>query len=278
MSLVVKSLASGSSANSILITYRDAEYSMALLVDAGLSMRSLARYLKDNGVDPCDLSGIVLTHEHFDHAKSAHAFSKKYDIPIIANRKTLNKVYSGKSETLHAELPCGKHWSDGPLTIETFNVRHDAADPVGVNVYCKGHRSPQSKVSVLVDLGSIDSTVRRATAGADLLVIEANHDVYRLNAGPYPGGLKSRILSERGHLSNESAVELIVEHLLEKGPCAFWLAHLSKVNNLPKRALNYARATVKMHTSCPFAIEVALRDKPSAVWSPGKTALQLEMF
>jgi phosphoribosyl 1,2-cyclic phosphodiesterase len=278
MSLTVKSLASGSSGNALLVTYKDCDYSMALLVDAGLSMRSLVKYLRNENVNPEDLSGIVLTHEHHDHCQSAHAFSRKFDVPIVANRKTLDRVYNGKSETLHAVLPTGDQWSDGPLTVETFRVRHDAAEPVGINVFCKARRRTIHKVTVMVDIGSIDDTVRKACSGADLFVLEANHDVYRLNAGPYPAGLKSRILSDKGHLSNESAVELMTEHLIEKGPCAFWLAHLSKVNNLPKLAVNYARATLKLQTSCPFTVDVALRDKPSVSWSPGKSALQLGLF
>jgi phosphoribosyl 1,2-cyclic phosphodiesterase len=278
MALVVKSLASGSSGNALLVRYQDSNYSLALLIDAGLSVRSLVKYLGDDNLHPSNLSGIVLTHEHHDHAQSAHALSRKFDIPIIANRKTLNRVYNGKEETLHAVVPTGSRWSDGPLTVETFAVRHDAVEPVGVNIYCKPTRTSVHKISCLTDLGSIDDTVRRATAGADLMVIEANHDVYRLSAGPYPAGLKSRILSDHGHLSNESAVSLMTAHLRDKGPCAFWLAHLSKVNNLPKLAANYARATLKLESTCPFTLEVALRDKPSVVWSPGKTALQLGLF
>jgi phosphoribosyl 1,2-cyclic phosphodiesterase len=278
MSLVVKSLASGSSANSLLVTYRDSHYSMALLIDAGLSVRALVKFLGEERIEPGDLSGIVLTHEHHDHARSAHSLSRKFDIPIIANRKTLNRIYNGKVETLHADLPTGNRWSDGPLTVETFRVRHDAAEPVGVNVYCKGPRSAVHKISYATDLGSIDDSVRRATAGADLLVLEANHDVYRLKGGPYPDSLKSRILSDHGHLSNETAVQLMAEHLERQGPCAFWLAHLSKVNNLPKLAKNYAIATLKMRSTCPFTLDVALRDKPSATWSPGRTPLQLGLF
>ncbi len=274
----VKSLASGSSGNSLLVTCTDSDYNLALLIDAGLSLRSLVKYLRAEGVEPGDLSGIVLTHEHHDHSQSAHALSRRFDVPIIANHKTLNRIYSGKEETLHAPLPIGERWTEGPLTVETFHVRHNAVEPVGINLYCNIGRHLGHKVSYMTDLGSIDQTVQQATAGADLIVIEANHDVYRLNAGPYPAGLKSRILSDSGHLSNETAVDFMAEHLINKGPCTFWLAHLSKVNNLPKLATNYARATLKLRTSCPFTLDVALRDKPSAAWSPGKTALQLGLF
>jgi phosphoribosyl 1,2-cyclic phosphodiesterase len=152
-------------------------------------------------------------------------------------------------------------------------VPHDAAEAVGVNLFGGGY-----KASLLTDLGSVTPSIQRAVRGADLLICETNHDVYRLTTGPYPDLLKRRILSDRGHLSNEVAVGFMVEHLLDKGPCTFWLAHLSKVNNLPKLALNYARATLKLEGRSPFVIDVALRDRPSAVWNPGRTPVQLNLF
>jgi len=124
----------------------------------------------------------------------------------------------------------------------------------------------------------VTSQLLAAVRGSDLLVVEMNHCVHRLNSGPYPDFLKRRILSNSGHLSNETAVGFMVEHVSEKGPCSIWLAHLSKVNNRPKIALNYARATLKLETTCPFVIDVAHRDRPSVCWAPGRSNLQLNLF
>ena len=120
--------------------------------------------------------------------------------------------------------------------------------------------------------------MRRAIRGAHLLVLEANHDVYRLKAGEYPGYLKARILGDHGHLSNEAAVGLLCEHALRHGPHTVWLAHLSKENNTPKLALGYAKATVALETGCPVVFDVAKRDKPSAFWTPGRSPLQLRLI
>jgi phosphoribosyl 1,2-cyclic phosphodiesterase len=273
MSFRVQALASGSSGNAMLVTHSSVGETTALLIDAGTGLRELVASLQAHGVSPTSIAGILVTHEHTDHVRSAHAFSRKYGAPLVANRRTLSAVYAGKPETPHHELPTGFRWSAGEIEAETFPVPHDAAEPVGVNIHCLGH-----KCSQITDAGSVTSEMRRAIRKADLLILETNHDVHRLRAGPYPDILKRRILSDTGHLSNETAVGLMIDHLMDKGPCTLWLAHLSKVNNLPRLALNYAKATLKLETRCPFVMDIALRDRPSATWSPGLKPLQLNLF
>ena len=268
---IVHALASGSSGNSTLVIAGGTSF----LIDAGIGVRALASSLAPYGLVPSDLSGIVITHEHSDHALSAYALSKRHGVPLIANEKTLRAIYKRQAETSHVILPVGDRWTIGDCAVETFSTPHDAADPVGINVH---YKPGGDKVSYLTDLGHINDTIRRAIRGANLLVLEANHDVYRLKAGDYPGYLKARILGDRGHLSNEAAVGLLCEHALSHGPHTVWLAHLSKENNTPKLALGYAKATVALETGCPLIFDVAKRDKPSAVWSPGCKPLQLKLF
>lgn len=269
----VQALASGSSGNATLVTGASAGAKTAVLIDAGTGLRELVAALELHQVAPAMVAGIVVTHEHTDHTRSAHAFSRKYGAPLVANQGTLAALYAGKPETPHHVLPTGQRWQAGEIGVETFPVPHDAADPVGVNITCLG-----AKCSHITDAGCVTPEMRRAIRNADLLVLETNHDVHRLHAGPYPALLKRRILSDTGHLSNETAVGLMVDHLLSNGPCTFWLAHLSKVNNRPRLALNYAKATLKLETRCPFVMDIALRDRPSASWSPGQKPLQLNLF
>lgn len=267
----VHALASGSSGNATLVKAGQ----VCLLIDAGVSARALSQHLKTYDVLPADLAGIVITHEHGDHVMCAHTLSRKHGVPILANARTLARLYAGLPETPHQVLPTGGRWTIGDLTVETFPVPHDAVDPVGVNIV---HSGLGQKMSHITDCGHVTETVRRAVKGANLLVLEANHDVHRLHRSLYPGELKRRILGDRGHLSNEAAVALLCEHALTHGPYTVWLAHLSKENNTPKLALGYAKATVAVETGCPVVIDVAKRDKPSASWSPGMKAVQLSMF
>lgn len=273
MSLSVHALASGSSGNSTLVRHEHAGAATYLLIDAGLTVRGMEKSLAHCGILPEQLSGMVLTHEHIDHVRAAYTLARKYGVPMIANAATLNCVIQGKKEVPHELLPTGGRIQMGGLTLETFSVPHDAAETVGVNV-CSGDH----KVSHITDAGCVTPIMREAVKGAHLLVLEANHDVYRLKAGAYPDYLKRRILSDHGHLSNEAAVSLLAEHLLSSGPTAIWLAHLSRENNLPKLAMNYARATLAVETGCPFTLDVISRDRPSLSWSPGSTALQLNLF
>lgn len=273
VSFSVHALASGSSGNSTLIAHRAAGRATYLLIDAGLTVRGMQSALARFGIHPDMLSGIVVTHEHADHSRSVYSIGRKFGVPIVANERTLSSVIGTDREIAHQALATGGRARFGPVEIETFPVPHDAADPVGVNVYADGF-----KVSQVTDAGCITPAMRDATRSANLMILEANHDVYRLRTGPYPDILKRRILSDHGHLSNETAVKFLVEHLIDNGPSAFWLAHLSKTNNLPKLALSYARATLTMATRCPFVLDIALRDRPSATWSAGENALQLSLF
>lgn len=267
----VHALASGSSGNATLVRAG----AVSVLIDAGIGMRKLVTALAKYGLSLGDLSGAVITHEHSDHIQSAHALSKRHGVPLIASERTLTAFYRRKTQTPHLILPTGDRWRVGDLEIETFPVPHDAADPVGVNIT---HQPSGQKMSHLTDLGHVTETIRQAIRGAHLLVLEANHDVHRLRAGDYPGYLKARILGDTGHLSNEVAVGLLCEHALNHGPHTVWLAHLSKANNTPKLALGYAKATVAVETNCPVVFDVAKRDSPSAVWTPGSRSLQLNLF
>jgi phosphoribosyl 1,2-cyclic phosphodiesterase len=198
----VYALASGSSGNATLIRAGET----AILIDAGITLRKLAAALLTHGLTPGDLSGIVVTHEHSDHIQSAHAISKRYTVPLVANERTLRAIFSRRTPSPHHTLPVGDRWTTGDLHIETFPVPHDAADPVGVNIR---HQPSGQKISHITDAGHVTDAIRRAIRGAHLLVLEANHDVHRLKAGDYPGYLKARILGEQGHLSNEAAVALL---------------------------------------------------------------------
>jgi len=57
-------LGSGSTGNAILIAANETR----VLVDAGLSAREMMRRLALVGCDPSQLDGVIITHEHSDHA------------------------------------------------------------------------------------------------------------------------------------------------------------------------------------------------------------------
>ncbi len=272
MDMTVYCLASGSSANALLVVAGGC----TLLVDAGLGVRALRRELEQRGVAPSSLAGVLLTHEHIDHVRGAVPFARKYGVPLVANRATLDALFAQERRDAPChEVGTGGEAGVGPFGVRAVRLSHDAADPVGFRV-CFG----DAALAYATDTGAVTPEFRGACAGAALVAIESNHDIHKLRFGPYPEAVKARILSRHGHLSNNAACDLILAHTAEHGPACFWLSHLSETNNTPRMALNYWKKRVKAEglRASPAVVEVALRDKPSLVYRTRSRAVQLPLF
>lgn len=104
-------------------------------------------------------------------------------------------------------MESGQHKDFGSMRVESFAISHDAAEPVGYNFY-----DGKEKLCVATDLGYVSDKVRDAISDADVLVLEANHDIELLRMGRYPWNTKRRILGDMGHLSNEAAGAALSEN------------------------------------------------------------------
>lgn len=229
-SFKVAMLASGSKGNAAVIINKN----LYFLVDMGLSCRELVKRLKDIHLKPELLTAVFITHEHSDHIKGLATFSKKYQTPIFASERTWRAILSKDNDILRSACHIiVTNISYNHIKISSFDIPHDAADPHG---YIFEDMETGAKCSYLTDTGFITDTVRKAVDGAEVLVLEANHDVEMLKNGKYPLVLKQRILSTRGHLSNESAGLLLTG--MKKLPKQIYLAHLSEENNKPSLALD----------------------------------------
>jgi phosphoribosyl 1,2-cyclic phosphodiesterase len=251
----VVSLGSGSSGNAVLVqTGRT-----AVLVDAGFSRRTLTSRLRQAGVTTAMLSAILLTHEHSDHACGAVALATECGIPLISDPRTLKAVRAqayaaapgAPRQVEQQELPVGRSTAWHDLEIRSFAISHDAVAPCGF-VLSTGAWT----VFVATDTGEAGAAMVEAMQGASLLVIEANHDVARLQSGPYPWHLKRRILSATGHLSNEQTSQALVR-VLDDGPRWVWLAHLSRTNNTPDLAHAHVRESLRRYGLGHVPIQVA---------------------
>ena len=114
--------------------------------------------------------------------------------PLIGDISRRNRkiIYSGEKTQLN------------DMVIKPFPIPHDAAEPVGYNIF-----SGDIKMTIATDIGHCDDTVKEAVSDSDILLIEANHDIEMLKNGPYPYNLKQRILGLYGHMSNTAAGELL---------------------------------------------------------------------
>ena len=216
-------LASGSSGNSLLVT----DGRTHVLVDAGISCRRICTGLKELGVEPTELAGVLITHEHSDHISGLTTLTKQLRLPVYASPGTGRQLcyrIAFLEELLRPVAP-GEGFSIGGLAIESFPTSHDAPGSCGFRFDALG---------VLTDSGYVTEEAAGTLAGVSLLLLEANHDVDLLQNGPYPYYLKERILSDQGHLSNETAAAFAVA-MARQGTEEFVLAHLSAENNTPER-------------------------------------------
>lgn len=199
-----------------------------LLVDAGLSARRLAQALDELSVEPESLNGILVSHEHQDHARGAERFSKKHGVPVLCARETLLALDCAPSHfAAWQPLVAGQvQWVDG-VALDAFPIPHDAASPVGFTLSAGG-----AKVGIVTDLGHATTLVRQRLRGCTVLMVEANHDETMLRDGPYPWQLKQRVASRLGHLSNREAARL-VEQSIDESCHTVVLGHLSEQNNDP---------------------------------------------
>jgi len=225
------SIASSSSGNCIYV----GTSSTGILVDCGISCKRLKAGLESIDVDPASIDAILITHEHSDHIKGLGVVSRRYGIPIYATEKTWKSILSSGvtgliDENLFHEIAPDQKFRINGVVIHPFRTSHDAVQPV-----CFTFIKDKKKISVATDLGCYDSSITEQLKNSDILFIEANHDIDMLKNGSYPWYLKKRILSDTGHLSNETTGKLISEVMHENLKYVM-LGHLSKENNRPELA------------------------------------------
>lgn len=203
-----------------------------ILIDAGISMRRIKDALSQAGLTMRDISGVLITHEHSDHIMGLRMLAKHYALPIYAPHCVANRLRGALPETescLRIIHP-GIDFYIGAMKIRAFHTPHDTDESVGYRVECGG------VFAIATDMGHVTEEVEESLEGADAVLVESNHDTDMLAYGPYPVYLKRRILSDRGHLSNQSCANL-VRRLAEGGVRRVVLGHLSRENNTPEKAM-----------------------------------------
>ncbi|MBQ1613633.1 MAG: MBL fold metallo-hydrolase [Selenomonas sp.] len=220
----VRILASGSKGNAVFVEMDGTK----LLIDAGISATKIKKGLASFGVEASDLDGVLITHEHRDHVAGLVTLCKWYHLPIYTRSGTIANMKERSSIPAECFCPIGERFSVKGLQVEAFNIPHDAAEPVGYRLWGR------KNVTIATDLGFVTSSVQAALEGADVLILESNHDPEVLKQGAYPWPLKRRILSNRGHLANSDAAWALIR--MQKRPEKVFLAHLSEENNRPELA------------------------------------------
>jgi len=263
MALTFCSFSSGSSGNCYLVK----SDKTALLIDAGISGRRILESLKRVRVDPADVKAVLITHEHSDHIKSLKTVSRKLTHAVTyANIGTWENINGLVDDKRSIVFKTGEEFFVGDIKVKAFHILHDASEPVGYS-FSRG----ESRISILTDTGRLNDEIYEEIKEADLLVLEANHDVEMLRVGRYPWFLKQRILGEKGHLSNVDAAGAICRLLSfgEKNRRVL-LAHLSRENNFPEMAYQTVKNLLEennYYINKNVCVNIIERDEMSALFT-----------
>jgi len=218
------SLGSGSEGNGLIVESGDAR----LLVDCGFSLNNCQRRLHRLGLEPKDLSAILVTHEHDDHVGGVFDLARAADIPVFLTHGTriagANEFWAGV-RTLEVDSHARLEFGD--LVLNCFPVPHDAREPAQLVV-----EDSVSRLGILTDVGRSTQHIESILSCTDALFLEANHDLELLRRSDYPPSLKERIGGPYGHLSNAMSAS-ILEALDQSRLQIVVAAHLSRQNNRP---------------------------------------------
>ena len=211
-----------------------------LMLDCGFGIKEVIARLQRLSLAPEQISGILVTHEHDDHAKGAFKLAAKYNIPVYLSHGTriMTERYLPENVALQINvIDSHTRFAIDNIQVTPYPVPHDAREPTQFT-FSDG----QHKLGVLTDAGSSTPHIEQVLSGCDALVLECNHDLHMLKNGPYTHALKQRVGGRLGHLDNVSAANLLAK--LDNSKLKHILAaHLSAKNNtqaLAKQALSGA--------------------------------------
>lgn len=255
--MTLHTLASGSEGNCLLVQCGGTR----LLLDAGISARRIKTALQSLHLTMDDVDAILLTHAHTDHTAGLATLLKHHATPLYATAASAAQLCARcpvPEEQLRLLTP-GAAFTVGQIDVRPFPTAHDCPGSVGYRLDgCGG------SIGLLTDSGYVTGEAAEALRGTALLVLESNHDVEWLRSGPYPPALKERVLGPNGHLSNDAAAHFAVE-MARSGTREIVLAHLSRENNTPARALETVAQALRQ-TELSVRLSVAPRREISVCY------------
>lgn len=249
--LNIYTLSSGSKGNA---TYIQSNKS-GLLIDCGLSRKTLLERMDAMEIDASCVTAVILTHEHTDHLKGIRLACDYFCAPLYLTAQT-HRCLRDKKDLLPSikeirTFEAGSTLQIGDLSIRTFSTSHDAIDPIALRIENEGEA-----VGFATDLGKINPVAQRHLSGCDYLFVEANYDENLLRNSSRPEYLKRRILGERGHLCNDDTLNAL-ESLVGEKTRFLTLGHLSDecnshelVNELfAKKLIDLKRKEITLNTA-----------------------------
>lgn len=264
------SFGSGSSGNCSML-YTENE---AIIIDAGVGVRTLKKHLKSYGLTLQHALGVIITHDHADHVRSVGYLSNDLNLPVYTTAKVHDGIarnWSVRKKIAHEQrhdISKNVPFTLGSFVITPFGVPHDSTDNVGYIIeYCG------ITFVFMTDIGHLTDEMKQIIGSANYLVIEADYEEQMLQTGPYPQHLKKRIAGPLGHQSNRECAEALAENATPRLKHA-WLCHLSDENNHPDLALKTVKQLLRNHgivagnePGADFQLDVLKRNTPSEIYT-----------
>ena len=244
MSIVFKSLSSGSCGNCYFLASTDSQgrVQAGVAIDTGVSVRRLKEELRRHGYSPDDIHAVLLTHDHMDHIRSLGSWCKRLSKPVWTSG-VLHSCLAGRTISGEDFIACSRvlgegDWNEvvpGHVKVRYFVVPHDATQTVGYAIVIDSYR-----FVIMTDIGAMTPEALSWASHAQTVVIESNYDPVMLKNGPYPPELQERIRNGFGHLSNQECAMAVAE-FAHPGLRNVFLCHLSEHNNTPELARDCTR-------------------------------------
>lgn len=222
-------------------------------------MRELGKRLEGIGERLECLSAILVTHEHSDHVMGLTPICRRHHIPVYMTCGTATRIdWNGCGAALET-FQAGARLAIGDVEIASFTIPHDAEDPVGFRFEAQGVR-----IGYATDLGYVPESIKYHLRRTHVLLLESNHDLEMLKVGPYPWPVKQRVMSRKGHLSNDGMCNFLLDDL-DSSTVNLVLGHLSEQNNHPEIVRLVASGALERR-GLATRLEIASQKRPTEVF------------
>lgn len=227
-------LSSGSKGNSTLVMTDKVK----LLIDLGTTCSYIEKTLQDIGIEPNEISYILVTHTHVDHIKGLKVFIKKYN-PVIYVTNQLLQLLEDEIGNFRYCIYEDENTKIEDLIVNVVKTSHDAKGSIGFVI-----KHNLSSMVYITDTGYINKKYFDILKNNNLYIIESNHDIKMLMDGPYPYYLQQRVRGDKGHLSNKQASDYLSEFIGNNTKKVVF-AHISEHNNTPKKVIDTFNETLE---------------------------------
>ena len=230
----------------------------AVLIDCGMSGCQILSAMERAGLEPGDVSAILINHEHSDHIGGLSVFLRHYPVPVYGTAGTLSEVERLCALPADTELRVlsGEEELCG-MGVRSFATPHDSRECCGFR-FSLGRQS----AAIATDIGHMTQEVYNNLLGCQAVLLESNYDEGLLMMGRYPYPLKQRIRSDYGHLSNYDCADTL-SRLVQAGAEHIRLMHLSAENNTPQMALTTAAGALENIGAGSVDLLAACRSEPT---------------